>query len=59
MALDWRDYIILYEDSEGLVRLQELLKYPSQAKDMKVTIRQLIPGPGNDYRCDIRIFTIF
>ena len=50
MAMDWRDYIILYEDNEGLVRLQELLKYPSQAKDMKVTIRQLIAGPGNDYR---------
>ena len=50
MAMDWRDYIILYEDNEGLVRLQELLKYPSLAKDMKVTIRQLIAGPGNDYR---------
>ena len=50
MAMDWREYIILYEDNEGLVRLQELLKYPSQAKDMKVTIRQLVPGPGNDYR---------
>ena len=48
--MGWQDYIILYEDNEGLVRLQELLKYPSRAKDMKVTIRQLIPGPGNDYR---------
>ena len=34
------------------VRLQELLKYPSQTKtkNVKVTIRQLLPGPGNDYR---------
>ena len=51
-ALDWKEYIILYEDNEGLVRLQELLQWPAQEKDMKVTIRQLIPSPGNDYRSE-------
>ena len=76
-AMEWTDYLVLYEDNEGLVsvwtifllkddniqeninnhhetqvRLQELLKYPSQTKtkNVKVTIRQLLPGPGNDYR---------
>ena len=42
------------------VRLQELLKYPSQTKtnNMKVSIRQLLPGPGNDYRSADILFSI-
>ena len=40
------------------VRLQELLKYPShtKTKNVKVTIRQLLPGPGNDYRYHLNYF---
>ena len=39
------------------VRLQELLKYPShtKTKNVKVTIRQLLPGPGNDYRYVVKL----
>ncbi|XP_069950782.1 glutamate receptor ionotropic, kainate 2-like isoform X2 [Cherax quadricarinatus] len=43
----WRSFCILYEDNEGLVRMQELLKTPSP-NEFKVSIRQL--PRGNDYR---------
>ncbi|XP_050732988.1 glutamate receptor ionotropic, kainate 2-like isoform X3 [Eriocheir sinensis] len=44
---EWKSFCILYEDNDGLVRLQELLKTPSP-HEFKVTIRQL--PHGNDYR---------
>merc|ERR550532_3389913 len=47
-SLEWKDFTVLYEDNEGLVRLQELLKF--KAKGGSVDVRQLLPGPGNDYR---------
>ncbi|XP_042233937.1 glutamate receptor ionotropic, kainate 2-like isoform X3 [Homarus americanus] len=43
----WRSFCILYEDNEGLVRMQELLKTPSP-NEFKVTIRQL--PQSDDYR---------
>ena len=49
-ALKWKSFVVLYEDSEGLVRLQEVLKLSPNQKDVKITIRQLIAGPGDDYR---------
>ena len=49
-AMKWTSFTILYEDSEGLVRLQEVLKMSTSKKDIKITVRQLIPDPGGDYR---------
>ena len=43
----WRSYTILYEDNQGLVRLQELLKSPTQS-DVKIVVRQL--PSEEDYR---------
>jgi hypothetical protein len=36
----WKSYTILYEDNQGLVRLQELLKSPTQS-DVRIQVRQL------------------
>ncbi|KAK7085547.1 hypothetical protein SK128_021963, partial [Halocaridina rubra] len=43
----WKSFCILYEDNEGLVRLQELLKTPSP-NEFKVSIRQL--PRGDDFK---------
>ena len=43
----WRSYTILYEDNQGLVRLQELLKSPTQS-DVRIVVRQL--PADEDYR---------
>ena len=48
--MNWKAFMVLYEDSEGLVRLQEVLKLSSVYKDLHITVRQLIAGPGGDYR---------
>lgn len=45
--MDWKKYTILYEDNEGLVRLQEILKVTAKT-DNPVTVKAL--GPGPDYR---------
>ena len=50
VAMNWNSFVVLYEDSEGLVRLQEVLKLSSLDADIKITVRQLLPGPGGDYR---------
>ena len=50
VAMNWNSFVVLYEDSEGLVRLQEVLKLSSIDADIKITVRQLLPGPGGDYR---------
>ncbi len=50
IALDWKSCVILYEESEGLVRLQEVLKLNPKKKEIDIQLRQLEPGPGNDYR---------
>ncbi|XP_047500047.1 glutamate receptor ionotropic, kainate 2-like [Penaeus chinensis] len=47
----WKSFCILYEDNEGLVRLQELLKTPPP-NEFKVTIRQL--PRDDDYRPILR-----
>ncbi|QQP41322.1 Uncharacterized protein FKW44_015649, partial [Caligus rogercresseyi] len=49
-AMKWKKFTVLYEKSEGLVRLQDVLKLSSENKDIKITIRQLDPGLGGDYR---------
>ena len=49
-AMNWKAFMVLYEDSEGLVRLQEVLKLSSVYKDLHITVRQLIASPGGDYR---------
>ena len=49
-AMKWESFLLLYEEQEGLVRLQEVLKLSSKRKGVKTQIRQLIPGPGGDYR---------
>ena len=52
-AMKWTSFVVLYEDSEGLVRLQEVLKMSSTRKDLTITVRQLIPDAGGDYRYNI------
>ena len=50
--MDWKDYLILYEDINRLNILQELLG----RKDAKVTVRKLDTGPTgtvNDYRLPV------
>ncbi len=49
-ATKWKSFVVLYEDSEGLVRLQEVLKLSSVYNDLHIIVRQLLPGPGGDYR---------
>lgn len=43
----WKSYTILYEDNQGLVRLQELLKSPTQS-EVRIIVRQL--PADDDYR---------
>ncbi|KAE8743142.1 hypothetical protein FOCC_FOCC011235 [Frankliniella occidentalis] len=43
----WRTFTIIYENDEGLVRLQEVLKVHGP-RDNPITVRQL--GEGSDYR---------
>jgi len=45
----WKSLVILYENEEGLVRLQELIKMPKTFAGMQVTLRQLT-GDTTDYR---------
>ena len=50
--MDWKDYLILYEDINRLNILQELLG----RKDAKVTVRKLDTGPTGtviDYRLSV------
>uniref|UniRef100_A0AAR5QFC0 Glutamate receptor 1 n=1 Tax=Dendroctonus ponderosae TaxID=77166 RepID=A0AAR5QFC0_DENPD len=46
-AWGWKSFTIIYENNEGLVRLQELLKAHGPY-EFPITVRQL--GEGNDYR---------
>ena len=50
VAMDWQSFVVLYEDSDGLVRLQDVLKLSSVYTELQITVRQLTPGPGGDYR---------
>lgn len=49
-ALKWSSFVVLYEESEGLVRLQEVLKMTTSKRDITINVRQLIPSPVGDYR---------
>ena len=50
-AMNWKSFVVLYEESDGLVRLQEVLKLSSVYNDIQISVRQLIPSqPGDDYR---------
>ena len=49
-ALHWKSFVVLYEESDGLVRLQEVLKLSSLYNDLHITVRQLISTPEEDYR---------
>ncbi len=51
LSMEWTSCVLLYEEGEGLIRLQEVLKLSPKKKEMKILIRQLEPGPDNDYRC--------
>ncbi|XP_044738243.1 glutamate receptor ionotropic, kainate 2 isoform X2 [Chrysoperla carnea] len=46
-AWNWKSFTIIYENNEGLVRLQELLKAHGPS-EFPITVRQL--GEGTDYR---------
>lgn len=45
--LQWKNYVILYQSNEGLLRLQEVLKR-FKATDTPITLREL--DPNRDYR---------
>ncbi|XP_023349760.1 glutamate receptor ionotropic, kainate 2 isoform X2 [Eurytemora carolleeae] len=49
-AYSWKSFTILYEDNEGLIRLQDLLKLTDEMGEDKIVVRQLRPGPSKDYR---------
>ena len=54
--MDWKDYLILYEDINRLNILQELLG----RNDAKVTVRKLDTGPTGtvkDYRLPVKSAT--
>ncbi|CAG9787776.1 unnamed protein product [Diatraea saccharalis] len=42
---DWNTYTLLYDDDQGLIRLQEILKYADP--EHKWRVRRLIPGEDN------------
>lgn len=48
--LGWTSFTILYESNEGIVRLQDLLKFTKPKGDSKIIVRQLEPGLTHDYR---------
>ncbi len=54
-AMEWTSFVVIYEEPEGLIRLQEVLKMAPKKKgtDMKIKMRQLLEGPGRDYRCGV------
>lgn len=37
----WRHFTILYEETESLIKLQELLKLPNEHHDVKIIVQQL------------------
>lgn len=45
--MGWKTFTIVYEDDDGLFRLQDVLKAHGP-QDSPVTVRRL--GPGPDYR---------
>ena len=49
-AMEWKSFLVVYEESEGLVRLQEVLKMAPKKKkdDLKIKIRQLKKAPKTD-----------
>lgn len=54
-SLQWSSFIIVYENEEGLIRMQEILKLQELNPDVKknnILVMQL--GPGPDYRLEIR-----
>ncbi|KAL0830570.1 hypothetical protein ABMA28_002722 [Loxostege sticticalis] len=42
---DWNTYTLLYDDDQGLIRLQEILKYANP--EHKWLVRRLVPGEDN------------
>ena len=48
-TLNWKEFVIVYENEESLVRLQEVSKLPKGFKDVKVSFRQLYTD-STDYR---------
>lgn len=51
-SLDWKHYVILYEDVDSLIRIQDVLKI-AKRDDEPVVIKQLV---GNDYRTVLKEF---
>ena len=46
----WKTFTILYQDNQGLVRLQELLKSPTHS-DIKIVVRKLNFLDNDDNKC--------
>lgn len=49
-AFQWKEFLILYEDNEALIKLQDVLKLSPNDPDMRIIVRQLIPTKDDDYR---------
>jgi len=47
-SMQWRSYAIIYENEDGLSRLQKTLTLKRQKDNPVITVRQL--GEGPDYR---------
>ena len=51
-AMEWKSFLVVYEESEGLVRLQEVLKLAPKKKkakeELKIRVRQLTRAPKAD-----------
>ena len=52
VAMEWSSFVVVYEESEGLVRLQEVLKLAPKKKkakeELKIRVRQLTRAPKAD-----------
>ena len=46
--LKWKSMTVIYEDSAGLIKLQEILKKPP-TEDLRITVRQLKPAIEDRY----------
>lgn len=56
--MKWKNYIILYQHNEGLIRLEEVLKIP-QLNDNPVTVKQLDKSGDHRYKKQTNEFNQF
>lgn len=52
--MKWKNYVILYQHNEGLIRLEEVMKIP-QLNDNPVTIKQLDKSGDHRYNLTLAV----